>query len=309
MRKKLIPLVILLLLLIYIVYSQQKRESFNPYEVKYLIGVSQCNLGEPWRIKMNEDIANEAAKHEGLKVIFTDAAQNNEKQIEDVKTLMELGVDLLIVSPNEAQPLTQVVAEAYKEIPVIVLDRSVNSDDYTLFIGADNYEIGYKAGELAKELCNKDEVNILEIQGLPGSPPAVMRSQGFHDAIAKDSRLKVVDSLLADWLRDLSETATLQYLEDNPKKVIDLVYAHNDPMAFGAYKASKALGYEGIKFIGIDGLKGEEGGLNLVSQDILECTFIYPTGGKEAVTYALDILQGIEFDEKNITLDSKVVRK
>ena len=88
---------------------------------KYVIGMSQCNLGEPWRVAMNDQIAMAAEKHPEFEVIFADAAQDNSKQIADIENFVQMGVDLIITSPNEATPLTNAVSAAYDAgIPVIL---------------------------------------------------------------------------------------------------------------------------------------------------------------------------------------------
>ncbi len=301
--KKMIIIVLIILAVfttISLLISSDKKDS--DYNVEYLRGMSQCNLGEPWRVQMNTEIIEAMTEHDNVRIIFKDAAQSNEKQAEDVKTLIDLGVDLLIISPNEAEPLTEIVEYAYEKVPVIVLDRGVYTDQYTLFIGANNYEIGYKAGEYVYELSAGSKFNIVEIAGLAGAEPAIKRHDGFMDAISKYDNMNVVQTLTADWLRDKAEDEFSKYLLNN--KNIDAVYAHNDPMAFGAYSAMKNAGRDDIIFIGIDGLKGENGGIDLVDKEILEATFIYPTGGKQAVDYAMRILNGEQLTEKRVELES-----
>lgn len=272
--------------------------------VQYLIGMSQCNLGEPWRIKMNEEIKAQAQKHPEIRLVFTDAAQDNQKQIDDVRKLMELGIDLLIISPNESEPLAQIVSETHKKIPVIVLDRKVNSEDYTLFIGADNKLIGERAGEYVKEHLGPQGGTVVEIMGLPGSKPTLERSQGFRESIARQPNIQIVQEITANWLRDPAEDRFRAFLSQNPRQVIDVVYAHNDPMALGAYRAATAMKRTGISFIGIDGLVGEEGGINMVKAGVLDITFIYPTGGVEAIEYALEILRRKPPPGKTISLNN-----
>ena len=125
----------------------------SPQKDSYLIGMSQANKGEPWRQAMNDQIAAAAAEHPELEVVFADAAQNNAKQVADVENFLQQGIDLLIISPNEAAPLTDVVAKACAEgVPVIVLDRKVNGDQFTMWIGADNVEIGRRARRVRRQL-------------------------------------------------------------------------------------------------------------------------------------------------------------
>ena len=273
--------------------------------VKYLIGMSQCNMGEPWRIQMDNDIMSAAEKYPDIKIIFTDAAQHNQKQIEDVKKLMQLGIDLLIISPNESEPLTPIISEVFKKIPVIVLDRKTSNDDYTLFIGADNRVIGESAGDFVKNILGTAGGNIVEIMGLPGSTPTIDRSEGFRKSVSANANIQIVGAITADWLRDAAEDRFKDFLADNTGLRIDVVYAHNDPMALGAYKAATSMGRASeMMFVGIDGLAGEEGGINMVKEGIIDITFVYPTGGEEAIEYAMRILKGEIIEEKQVVLDN-----
>ena len=138
---------------------------------------------------MNDQIAAAAKAHPEFEVVFADAAQNNAKQVADVENFIQQGIDLLIISPNEAAPLTDVVAKAFdKGIPVIVLDRKVNGEKYTMWIGADNKLIGKKAGEFAAKWCKDNSYapcNVLEIRGLEGATPAKERGDGFREGISR----------------------------------------------------------------------------------------------------------------------------
>ena len=280
-------------------------ERLEEDEVTFLIGMSQANLGEPWRVVMNEEIRAEASKYPHLRVIFTDAAQDSQKQIRDVEKLLGYGIDLLMISPNEAEPLTPVVEKAYRSIPVIVIDREIEGDGYTMFIGADNREIGKMAGEFVAELLGEAGGRLIEVLGLPGSVPAQHRSEGFRDVVARHKGLRIVESVVADWLRDKAEDEMLETLARHPD--VDVIYAHNDPMALGASKAAQKLGMDGVRFIGIDGLPGSDGGAQLVADGILQATFIYPTGGREAVEYAISLLEGKTGVPKRLTLESSII--
>lgn len=274
-------------------------------EIVYLIGMSQANLGEPWRVVMNNDIKAEAAKYPNLRVIFTDAAQDSQKQVRDVEKLLALGIDLLMISPNEAEPLTSVIEKANQTVPVIVIDREIKSDNYTLFIGADNREIGRKAGEFVAACLGPGGGSVVEIGGLPGSMPATHRSEGFREVIAQHPNIRIIDTVIADWLRDKAEDILYEKLPTYPH--VDFIYAHNDPMALGAYRAAQRLGIDDIMYVGIDGLPGPEGGIQLVQDGVFKATFVYPTGGGEAVEYAVKILNHEPDLPKRLALESSIV--
>ena len=244
---------------------------------KYVIGMSQCNLGEPWRVAMNDQIAMAAEKHPEFEVIFADAAQDNSKQIADIENFVQMGVDLIITSPNEATPLTNAVSAAYDAgIPVILLDRKIDGDKYTQFIGADNVDMGRIAGEYIADTLLPDGGKVCEIKGLEGTSGGIDRDNGFREGIKKNDKIEIV--------------------------------ALNDPMAEGAYIAAKNAGREGdILFVGFDGLPTPDGGIRSVMDGRLSMTQVYPTGGTEAIESAYQLLvEGKELD-KTLTLTSEIV--
>jgi ribose transport system substrate-binding protein len=274
---------------------------------KHLVGFSQCNLGEPWRVAMNTDVADRARDFPDLEIVFADAQQDNAKQVADVENFLRQRIELLMISPNEAKPLTPVVERAFRSgIPVIVIDRGIEGEAFTTFIGADNYEIGREAGEHIAEVTQGKGL-IVEVRGLPGSPPAVDRSRGMHDAIAAYPGLQIIHSPVANWLREEAMAQMEMALAAHPR--IDLVYAHNDPMAIGAYLAAKAKGREReMKFVGIDALPGLDGGRQAVADGKLDATFVYPTGGREAVELAARILAGEQVPHRVVLTTEKITR-
>lgn len=261
--------------------------------------MSQCNLGEPWRVQMNEDVKKAAEKHPNLKVVFKDAQNDSLRQRAQVEELVAQKIDLLIISPKEAAPLTQPVAEAYNQkIHVIVLDRAVQGDAYTTFIGADNLKIGREAGKWAVKALGGKGL-IVELKGLMTSTPGQDRNKGFREGLDLDKNpdLKLVFEADMQWLepnarKEMESALTTQ-------KKIDLVYAHNDPGAHGAYLAAKAANREKeMKLIGIDALPHE--GVEYVKQGLLDATFLYPTGGTEAIDSALQLLGGKSVPKKQV---------
>jgi len=276
---------------------------------KFTIGMSQCNLGEPWRVQMNADVRKAAAAHPELSVVFKDAQNDTLKQRAQIEEFIAAGVDLLIVSPKEAAPLTPPIAAACKKgIPVIVLDRKVLGSDFTQFIGADNRKIGRSAGDwIVRRLLElpavkaRGRARVVELKGLMTSTPGQDRHSGFRDAL-KGQPVDVIFDTDMKWLEPEARKEMESALAVH--KDIDLVYAHNDPGAHGAYLAAKSAGREkDILFVGIDALQQE--GQVYVRQGLLAASFEYPTGGAEAIASALDLLHG-QTVPKEITLRSRV---
>lgn len=299
--KLLVSLIVMLGLVCFLTSCSKKESEQTESEAVWSVGMSQCNLGEPWRVQMNADIKRAADEHAELRVTYKDAQNDTLKQQAQMEEFINAGVDLIIISPKEAAPLTPVVAQAYeKGIPVIVLDRRVLGDQYTCFIGADNKKIGKAAGKWIVEKLN-GKGKVVELKGLMTSTPGQDRHTGFREGI-KGSDIEVIFEADMKWLepnaRKEMESALARFAD------IDLVYAHNDPGAHGAYLAAQAVGREkDIIFVGIDALPQE--GRAYVKQGIMQASFEYPTGGKEAIDTALDILKGKSVP-KEVTLASRV---
>jgi ribose transport system substrate-binding protein len=273
---------------------------------KYTIGVSQANVAEPYRKQMNDDIARAARQFPQFTVGFADAQQDNSKQVADVENFLTQRIDLLVISPNEATPLTAVVKKAYdKGIPVLVLDRKVDGDAYTQWIGADNVDIGRQAGQYLADKILPQGGKIAEIRGLAGSTPAKERQDGFAKGI-EGRGIDIVTTVDGDWLREKGQQQADAVFKAHPE--IQAVYAQNDPMAEGAYLAAKAAGLDKkIKFLGIDGLPIPSGGIKAVEAGRLAATFVYPTGGREAVASAKSILLDCAKPAKTQMLPTQLV--
>jgi ribose transport system substrate-binding protein len=275
---------------------------------KWKIGFSQATTIEPWRAQFNKDIIAEAAKQPDIELIITDGEDKTEKQVADVENLIRQEVDALLISPKESAGLTGVVQQAIDaKIPVFVLDRNVETDQYTQFVGGDNKLIGRAAGEYAVELLGgpgKAAGNVVEIWGGMGTQPAHDRHDGFHEFTDKEAGIKnLLDQQSGDWKQDQAYDIMATALRSNEQ--IDLVYGHNDPMAYGAYLAAKDVGREGdIKFIGIDALPNE--GVMWVKNGELDATFLYATPGAEVLRQALKFLNGEEVP-KTVVLDTMTV--
>jgi ribose transport system substrate-binding protein len=255
--------------------SESRGRHAGTPEDPWVIGMSQCNLGEPWRVQMDADVRTAAAKHDNLRVIFKDAQNSSLVQRAQVEEFVQQGVDLIIISPKEAAPLTRPVAEAYEG----------------------------EAGRWIRETLG-GEGRIVELKGLMTSTPGQDRNQGFLEGLELDSYpgLEIVFTGEMQWLEPNARREMESALATNSE--IDVVYAHNDPGAHGAWLAARAAGREDdIMFVGIDALPHE--GQQYVEQGILDATFLYPTGGEEAIELALRILRGEEVP-KQIVLGTRL---
>jgi signal transduction histidine kinase/DNA-binding response OmpR family regulator len=263
-----------------------------------VIGVSQCS-DDAWRRTMNNEMKREASFNPGVEIKIKTAYDSNQQQIRDIESFIADRVDLIIVSPNEAIPLTPVIEKALQDgIPVVLVDRKISSGKYTAFVGADNFQIGKEVGVYIANLLS-GAGNIAEIRGLKGSTPDFERHRGFMNVIGKYPGIHVVYQADGGWLRKQAKQEMNTALQKSIP--IDLVFAHNDEMASGAQEATTL--FTGVKkpmIVGIDALPGTEGGIQKVLNGVLDATFIYPTGGEKAIQTAVRILNKEPFNRDNI---------
>ena len=263
---------------------------------KYVIGVSQCSE-DIWRDKLNNELVMSTYQHDNVKLKFASANDNDKLQKQQIDQFIKERVNLLIVSPNQIHTISSVIDKAYDAgIPVILFDRKTDSEKYTAFIGADNYEAGHEMGQfIARQLNGKG--NVVEIGGLKGSSPAIERDRGFRDALKTYPDIQVVNHRYADWLQNSGEAVMDSMLKQDMK--IDYVFAQNDRMAIGALQAAERNGMKIIKFVGIDALPGPGGGMESVRDGRLMASYIYPTRGDLVMQLALNILEKKSYKRDN----------
>lgn len=293
---KIIPI----LVTIFFTVSCDEEIEFEKPEVKFTIGFSQGlkpTEDFPWSKRMNFEMQLKVSFLPEVKLLIKNADENIQKQINDIEELVEQDIDILIISPLANHQLIPIVEKVYDSgIPIIFIERKISTEKYTAFIGADNYEIGFKAGEYAKMLLN-DRGIVLEIRGKEDSPPAQERHKGFMESM-NNSNLQVFFGGSGRWSVESSEMLTEKVLRDGVK--IDLVFAHSDKMAYGAYRGAKRMGLDNkIIFIGVDALPGEQEGLEMVLNKILDLSILNPTGGEEAINLAMKILSNEMYSRNN----------
>jgi len=251
-------------------------------------------LDDAWREAMINDMRIEASNYDDVEIIIKDAQNNNETQIQQIRDLIRQKVDVLIISPYQSEPITAVAEEAYRAgIPTIITDRKVNTDQYTSFVGANNYEIGLAAGNYAAHYLPPNAI-ILEIWGLTQTSPAQERHKGFVDALREREDLSF-RKIEGQWLVD---TARMELRKLEHPEQIDFVYAHNDMMAIAAreyFIAWDSIRGRDLRIIGVDAVAGA--GLEAVEDGRINASFLYPTGGEQVIRTAMRIIQGEPVDK------------
>lgn len=238
---------------------------------------------------MNTDLKREANSHPEVELIFSDASMTAEEQIDNLEELFKEDLDLLIVSPNDADALVPVIEKFHDSgIPVILVDRTIHSPKYTASVSCDNEEIGEVIGSfIGASLAGKGR--ILEIQGTDKASTAQERHRGMMSALSKFPDIQVVGSAYAHWNPDIAMHVADSLLRLYPD--VDLIAAHNDDMAQAAREACVLLGIDPLpQIVGVDALPGPDQGIDNVASGKQTATCLNPSGATEVFALALDIL-------------------
>ena len=256
--------------------------------------MSQC-LDDAWRQKMNDEMERELLLHPGMSLTKRIAYGSNELQCAQIDSFIQEKIDLLIVSPNEAEEVKPAVTRAYRAgIPVIVADRRVSGDEWTAFIGGDNYKVGVLMAEWVRKVQKETNhpLHVLEVCGLPGSTPATKRHQGLMESLAASGEpMPEIISLQGHWMKEDAYEAVRAYLREH--KNIDAIVAQNDLMAIGSAQAVRnTKGYGHVRIMGVDGIYP---GLQAIADGEIECTATYQSRGDIIIETAARILAGQPF--------------
>lgn len=274
---------------------------------KLRIAFSQCIGSDAWRETMLKQMKRELSFHPHIEFLYTDAGGDNQKQIEQVREFLKQDIDLLIISPNEAEPLTPIVDSVFRQnIPVIVTDRKTSSGLYNAYVGADNHAIGALA---AQYLSNHLQVpsKIVLVTGLPGTSASVEREKGFREAVKEYPHLQIKKTISGQWLK----TSTIGEIQANISDFqnVDAIFAFNDQMAMGAIQSLKTNPKASSQLIvGVDALPGGGNGLEEILNGQMTASLLYPTGGAESIKTALAILYKQSYQRENL-LNTAVVDK
>ena len=239
-----------------------------------ILGFSQLGSESGWRIGNTRSIIA-AAERAGVRLMFKNAEQKQENQIDAIRSFIAYQVDVIAFAPIVEDGWDNVLREAKDAgIPVICSDRSVKLEDDSLitsFVGSDFYREGARAGEylLRKIADATDLVRIAEISGTLDSTPMRDRARGFRDIIQADARCQIVYSESGDFLRSKGK----EVMEDILAKAgeVDVLYSHNDSMTLGAIEAIEEKGILPGKDIIIISVDGEQGAIDLLKLGKINC--------------------------------------
>lgn len=270
----------------------------------YTVGFAQDTMGNDWRVAQVREVERGFADLSNVRFFYTNGKANTAMQVMNIEDMIQSkNVDIIISSPRDAKAMTPVIEKAYEnKIPVILLSRTIESDKYTTFIHPENRLIAKQAARfIAKKLHQKG--NILILQHTPTTTPAIRRTEGFLEEIKNYPDIKIVGIKVANSLRNEALIQTENAIKEG--LIFDAIYAQSDSMAIGAILALKKHGIDPKKIV-ITGIDYISEARELIKKGELDASYVYPTGGKEGVQAALDIMANKQIP-KEIIIESTEV--
>ena len=272
-----------------------------------LVGFSQIGAESAWRTAETQSIRG-TAEERGIRLKFSDAQQKQENQIKALRSFIAQDVDAIILAPVVETGWEPVLREARQAgIPVVLVDRGVNVDDpdlYATLIASDFVEEGRMAARWLAETTG-GRCRLVELQGTPGSAPAIDRAKGFREVLADHPGMEIIKTQSGDFTRAGGKQVMEAFIKAEGDR-IQAVYAHNDDMALGAIQAMEAAGMKpgsDVLAVSIDGVRDAfvamtEGKLNAT----VECN---PLLGPMAFDAVDKILAGEEVP-KTIVVEDRI---
>ncbi len=279
-------------------------EGPSPNKKKHVVAFAQDSMADSWRAAQVHDLKNALAQYPDIEFIYTDARGDIARLVQDIEDLAAKGVDVLVTSPPHAEQLREPIARVYRRgIPVILLTRRVNGEEFTQFIAPDNHAIARQAARyLARRL--KGQGRILMLQGVPASSSANERTEGFLQELTHWPGLKVAAIKPANYQR---VQAILRVEEALDEKIgFDAIYAQSDSMALGAVQALQKAGLDPQK-IPITGVYYVDEARAAIRAGAMDASFRFPTIGKESAAAIVRLLRNGKPAKKLTVVDSILV--
>lgn len=257
-----------------------------PYDqVEHLIGMSHSNLLEEWQIALHEDMEKQVGEYSSVKLISTNAGSSSFKQISDVNKLMEYGIDLLIIAVDDAVALRGTLDEVSQDIPVILIDRDVDSVEYSMHIGPDYYEIGHQGAKRIVGIAGGEDYRVMTVNGAIEDDEMALMDEGFTETISRHGNVQLAKQVFVDWT-DASNREELRtsLSEDD----YDAVFVHSTELVLDVIEVFNELDME--KPVVVAGKYLSDKYLTYIDIGDIHTLIHTPVGASEAIEYGMQIL-------------------
>ncbi len=281
------------------------------------IGITQNNVGvDSYQTTYESAFIAAAEANDNVRAVVLDAGGDVARQIAQVDSLIQQGVDAIIIWPTNGEAVIPAVRRAHNAgIPVVVTNSNIAEQGFDFirsFSGPDNVTQGSRSAEIMcdkfKDMGIENEAKVVQISGQPGYTTAIERAAGFEDRLPEVCpNVELVETQPGDWNRERSQQVMEAFLTKYDD--IDGVYSGDDNMGVGALNAARSAGREGIVFVGATNFS--VGYDAMAEGEYWGSIYQSPVDDAEAALQtAIDILEGKEvpflnyFDTPKITQDN-----
>ncbi len=229
----------------------KKTKKTKQAKVKMItVGYAQVGAESDWRLANTQSFKDTFTAANGYTLIFDDAQQKQENQIKAIRNFIQQDVDYIVLAPIVETGWETVLQEAKKAgIPVILSDREIKVSDSSLYVawvggnflqeGRDG--VAWLDAYLKSVGRSNEDINIVDLQGTIGASAQIGRTQGIEEGIRARSNWHLVAQQTGEFTQAKGQEVMESILKSTPD--IDVVFAENDNMAWGAIDAIKAAGF------------------------------------------------------------------
>lgn len=228
----------------------------DPGSRSFRIGVVLPTFAHPFFIAQKAGLEAAAREQPRISLEVRDGKDDDRTQIEQVESLLTLGVDLIILVPRDQEAVRRAVDSAENAgVPVIALNRRVAHGTVVCYVGADDIQAGRMQAQALMDAVEDRPCKVLYLQGTQGSSPQIQRSEGFKQAIANQPNIQIVEERYCDFQADKTKSDLALLAQRIKPGDIQAIVAQNDEMAIPAAEVARSEGWNDVVVIGCDGTK------------------------------------------------------
>lgn len=273
-------------------------------EAKRVIAFAQDAMKNDFRKAQVFEARDEALKHPNVEFVYSDAEGQTALLIRHIDQFAHKKVDALIVGTNDENAVVPAITKAHQAgIPVIIVDRGVNSSHYTSFINSDNILIGAIGAEYIAERLKGQGV-VLLFEGLQTADVTRLRSKGFLDLMARHPGIKVIKRT-GNYLRKDAVIEMEKLVSQGIR--VDAIFSESDSMLSGARLVLERHKIDPGSLITV-GCDYTSEAQEAIRKGTQTGSVLFPLGGRQSVEVALKALAGEQVD-KHILIPVLLVTK
>ncbi|MDP3586884.1 MAG: substrate-binding domain-containing protein [Sulfuricurvum sp.] len=268
------------------------------------VAFAQDTMANDFRKAQVYEVRDAFKKYPNIHFISSDAKGKTALLISQINNFIDIKTDLLIIGTNDEKAVIPVISKAYKSgIPVIILDRGIQGDDYTTFINSDNIKIGSLGAQyIADQLNGKGKVLLFE--GIKTADVTKLRSKGFLDTMEKYKGIHVIKRT-GNYLRKDAIFEMEKLIASGEK--IDAIFSESDSMLSGARLALEHHRINPASLITV-GCDYTSEARNAIRNGTQSGSVLFPLGGSKSAEIAAKIFKG-EKVPKHILIPVKLITK